>query len=188
MTQQQLLPPRSNKDHLSDEQIVAINRAPTPECPNCQTKMVLRRSRYGLFYGCQRYPVCQGTHGAHPNGKPLGTPATDDVKRLRIRAHALLDAKYGRKRYFSPLAKMLGIPREQAHIAMLTKTQLETVIAYVEGGWDDVRGLSTLCTVHCRWQAGGHRQRRPPTNGLGDCQSGQASDINMTSEAVLFLE
>ena len=103
--------------------------------------MLLRRSTYGLFYGCGKWFTtrCNGKVGAHPNGQPLGFPVTHDVRILRIKAHALLDAKYGRKGYFSPLAKMLGIPREQAHIAMLTKTQLETVIAYVEGGWDDVK-------------------------------------------------
>lgn len=33
-------------------------------CPNCNSPMVVRRSRYGkLFYGCSQYPVCRGIVG-----------------------------------------------------------------------------------------------------------------------------
>ena len=42
---------------------------------NLQTIMVLRNSKYGLFYGCSTYPNCKASHGAHKDGKPLGTPA-----------------------------------------------------------------------------------------------------------------
>jgi len=30
-------------------------------CPKCNSKMVLRRSSRGQFYGCSRYPYCKGT-------------------------------------------------------------------------------------------------------------------------------
>lgn len=30
-------------------------------CPKCNGKMVLRNGRYGEFYGCNRYPKCNGT-------------------------------------------------------------------------------------------------------------------------------
>ena len=30
-------------------------------CPNCGSPMVVRRSRFGkLFYGCSKYPKCNG--------------------------------------------------------------------------------------------------------------------------------
>ncbi len=30
-------------------------------CPNCNSPMVVRRSRFGkLFYGCPKYPQCRG--------------------------------------------------------------------------------------------------------------------------------
>jgi DNA topoisomerase-1 len=33
----------------------------TPTCPNCDSPMVIRRSRFGkLFYGCSNYPTCNG--------------------------------------------------------------------------------------------------------------------------------
>jgi superfamily I DNA and/or RNA helicase/very-short-patch-repair endonuclease len=30
-------------------------------CPKCGSSMVLRRGRYGRFYGCSRFPYCKGT-------------------------------------------------------------------------------------------------------------------------------
>ena len=53
--------------------------------------MMLRNSRYGLFWGCSRFPECRSTHGAHPDGRPLGKPATAEVKQARIAAHAAFD-------------------------------------------------------------------------------------------------
>jgi hypothetical protein len=61
-------------------------------CPECGERMVLRASRYGLFYGCERFPLCNAAHGAHRDtGKPLGVPADAETKRARIRAHDAFD-------------------------------------------------------------------------------------------------
>ena len=30
-------------------------------CPLCNTKMVRRQSRHGIFWGCPSYPKCRGT-------------------------------------------------------------------------------------------------------------------------------
>jgi very-short-patch-repair endonuclease len=30
-------------------------------CPRCSAKMILRKGRYGPFYGCSKYPYCKGT-------------------------------------------------------------------------------------------------------------------------------
>ena len=32
-----------------------------PVCPECSTPMVLKRSRFGQFWACSRYPECKGT-------------------------------------------------------------------------------------------------------------------------------
>ena len=76
-------------------------------CPECAAPMELRPSRFGQFYGCTRWPACDGTHGAHPNGSPLGTPANRATKDARIEAldavlkdvqaqRALLQAEVGK--------------------------------------------------------------------------------------------
>ncbi len=30
-------------------------------CPRCSSKMILRKGRYGKFYGCSKFPYCRGT-------------------------------------------------------------------------------------------------------------------------------
>lgn len=62
-------------------------------CAECGSKMKLRFShKYDRhFYGCVRFPDCLGAHGAHPDGKPLGIPASKETRSARIRAHAAFD-------------------------------------------------------------------------------------------------
>ena len=72
-------------------------------CPECGQKMVLRQTtKYTTkdgqprkFYGCSGYPKCRSTHGAHPNGTPLGFPATTEVKQLRMQAHKEAERVWG---------------------------------------------------------------------------------------------
>ena len=66
------------------------------ECPECSADMVLRNSRFGKFYGCSTFPLCKATHGAHPNGKPLGFPANKELKQLRMKAHRELEKHFGK--------------------------------------------------------------------------------------------
>jgi ssDNA-binding Zn-finger/Zn-ribbon topoisomerase 1 len=67
--------------------------------------MRLKESRYGFFYSCSKFPECKGTHGAHPNGKPLGKPADKETRYWRAKAH---DA-------FDPLWKDGGMTRNEAY-------------------------------------------------------------------------
>lgn len=60
-------------------------------CPECGAGMTLRESRYGPFYGCDRWPKCDATHGAHPDGSPLGVPADGETTAARIEAHEVFD-------------------------------------------------------------------------------------------------
>lgn len=65
------------------------------KCPECNADMILRDSKYGKFYGCSTFPKCRATHGAHPNGKPLGFPANKELKLLRMKAHKALEESFG---------------------------------------------------------------------------------------------
>jgi very-short-patch-repair endonuclease len=40
---------------------VTNNETQNVSCPRCGNAMVLRKGRYGKFYGCSRYPFCKGT-------------------------------------------------------------------------------------------------------------------------------
>lgn len=72
-------------------------------CPECGAEMVLRRtskfktkdSKDRLFYGCSLWPQCNATHGAHPDGTPLGIPANKKTKEMRMQVHRLLEQNWG---------------------------------------------------------------------------------------------
>ena len=41
-----------------------------PTCPKCKAQTVLRRGRYGKFWSCSRFPVCDGLVREHHERKP----------------------------------------------------------------------------------------------------------------------
>lgn len=47
-----------------------------PKCPNksCDAFLKLRAGKFGLFYGCQRYPNCKTTWAAYDDGRTKGEP------------------------------------------------------------------------------------------------------------------
>lgn len=48
------------KQHL-DESFSKPSSSEHKRCPVCGSVMVIREGRYGIFYGCSRYPNCKGT-------------------------------------------------------------------------------------------------------------------------------
>ena len=45
----------------------------------------------GKIWLCDRFPVCRGSVGTHPDGKPLGTIPDEETKKLRIKVHSVID-------------------------------------------------------------------------------------------------
>lgn len=108
-------------------------------CPECDAPMVLRDSKYGPFYGCSMYfaTKCPGSHGAHPDGAPMGTPANQAAKAARIRAHDAFDHMWrgmGMRKNdaYRWMAKAMGLSEDEAHIGMFTIAQCEKLIAAVD--------------------------------------------------------
>lgn len=104
-------------------------------CPECQSPMVLRRSKYksGAFYACEKYPKCSGTHSAHSSGAPLGTPANKETKLARMRAHTEFDKLWkekglSRRQAYFKLQAIMHMNDEEAHIAKFTKEDCETLL------------------------------------------------------------
>jgi ssDNA-binding Zn-finger/Zn-ribbon topoisomerase 1 len=109
--------------------------------------MVLKESRFGLFYGCVRYPACDGTHGAHPNGDPLGTPANKETKLARMAAHDAFDKlwkgatkkgrKSARKNAYDWLREQLKLTKEECHIGKFNIAMCKKVIELCERRTDE---------------------------------------------------
>lgn len=103
--------------------------------------MVLRSGDYGQFWGCSGYPACDARVGAHPDGKPMGTPANDELRRWRRAAHAVFDrlwkgdgAEMSRAEAYAWIASASGV----SHIAGADITGCLAVIQSVYArakGW-----------------------------------------------------
>jgi len=96
-------------------------------CPECGARMVLRNSRFGLFFGCTKYPECRATHGAHQDlGVPLGVPADKETKQWRVKAHEAFDTlwkngRMSRTKAYEWMRGAMGLSEEEAHIGMFDK-------------------------------------------------------------------
>jgi len=129
------------------------NRTPAPkhvgsiqlDCPDCGAPMKLNRSRYGLFYGCTewRNTGCKGSHGAHPNGLPLGIPADSRTKKMRMAAHNAFDPLWNgpepvfdsRGRAYRWIESVMCLNTEDAHIGKFNSEQCAALIEHI---WDAV--------------------------------------------------
>lgn len=126
-------------------------------CPDCGEPMMLKRNASGLFYGCPRYPDCQGYCGAHPTGAPMGVPGNLETKQARHRAHQAFDALWRERRLMSRGAayKWLSMKFEttEAHIGAMDAEQCERVIKLCEA-FDptDISSLDELRQAKAEYQ------------------------------------
>lgn len=151
------------------------------DCPECGGEMVLRKShKYPQpFYGCTQFPYCKATHGAHPDGAPLGIPGNKETKEWRIKAHAALDPKWGRndsvfdkptqkyrrKVAYNWLAGRLGIKevRRDCHIAMFDIEKCQKVIAFCEETtWEEMEAWYQRKKAENPYPHKKKGKRRPP--------------------------
>ncbi|MBQ7399647.1 MAG: type I DNA topoisomerase, partial [Clostridia bacterium] len=67
----------------STEEKAAVQKAPDDiRCDICGGEMVIKRSRYGTFYACAKYPECKGTK---PINRELDVPCPDCGSKIVIR-------------------------------------------------------------------------------------------------------
>lgn len=107
------------------------------ECPECGGPMRLRSGKYGPWYGCERYPACNGSHGAHADGTPLCTPARKDTKRARIAAHTSFDRLWksgamSRTAAYRWMRRAMKMTKEEAHIGNMDFEQCVRLMELVE--------------------------------------------------------
>lgn len=116
-------------------------------CPDCGALMEYRFPRDGVRwknprYVCTAEPERHGTHGAHPDGRPMGVPADRATRRARMRAHAAFDtlwkpgpAKKQRERRglaYEALRGHLNMTADECHIGRFTLEDCARVEAFVE--------------------------------------------------------
>lgn len=112
-------------------------------CADCGARMEVRASKYGAFYGCVRWPECNGTHGAHPDGSPLGTPADKATREARIKAHFVFDQVWKnqyllRRQAYQWMREQMGLSHSKAHIGRFSKEQCERLIGLVYKKWPNL--------------------------------------------------
>lgn len=104
-----------------------------PDCPKCAgpTTLGKRHSDGKKFWSCSRWPLCDATVGAHPDGRPMGPAAPPRIRHLRRRCHELAELMWpwasaaARSAFYLWLRETTGLPAERAHVGMLTEPELQ---------------------------------------------------------------
>lgn len=113
-------------------------------CPECGSPMELAfsdRFRYRngsrrLFYRCYRFPECSGTHGAHPNGAPLGKPADKATRSLRVAVHEELDKRFPWKTKRGRIETSRWLEKNgfgSGHVSMMDAGECENALKILRG-------------------------------------------------------
>lgn len=111
-------------------------------CPYCGAPMILRsadgiykdNSQQAMLYVCKNYPDCNTYVRTKPGtALPLGTPANQELRALRIQAHRSFDALHRaghmtKRDAYLWLAEILQAPQSKAHIGYLGEYSCKQVI------------------------------------------------------------
>jgi len=116
------------------------------ECPNCKVEMIRRKSKYGkgFWWGCKNYPDCKITSAEHPDGSVMSTPADQETKDLRSKAHRISEGIWGK--WDSPkcqkreMYNWLEHNTKSGHFGKMDKEELKTTIEKLETtlAWKDI--------------------------------------------------
>jgi len=118
-------------------------------CPVCGYRLILYKSKtfkYGggkdrLFYRCEKYPKCDTSCGAHPDGVIAAIPADVRTKTWRSRAHAKFDKLWQsgdmeRTAAYQLMQKIMNMTEDEAHIGFMNADQCKLLIERLKG-WVD---------------------------------------------------
>jgi hypothetical protein len=84
------------------------------------------------------------SHGAHPDGSPLGIPAKEETKQARIKAHNILEeyrklTNYSRNRTYRELCRLMGVSRKDGYIGRFSTTDCNRLIDLLCDEMDQLR-------------------------------------------------
>jgi ssDNA-binding Zn-finger/Zn-ribbon topoisomerase 1 len=73
-------------------------------CPDCGGILSLKRSKFGIFYGCSAFlsTGCRGAHSANGDGSPVGIPAEKITRRLRAELVQVVKRAISQGSFVSP--------------------------------------------------------------------------------------
>ena len=120
-----------------------------------------------LLWSCPRYPVCSCVHSAHPDGRPMGTPANAATRRARHQAHRVFDqlwqaTDFGRLMTrddaYRWLAGRFGVG--DVHIGDMTQAEAEQTEAWANERIGELVGKREQARKQRK--AKQRRKRRPP--------------------------
>lgn len=105
--------------------------------------MELGADHFGRRLLCVRRPACAGTHGCHPDGSPMGTPAPAHVRRARSAAHASFDRLWSegtmtRSQAYAWMREAMGLSREEAHISRMDAARCRELVRKLEEAFPNV--------------------------------------------------
>lgn len=122
------------------------------KCGECGAVMEVRRGIEGKpFYGCSTFPGCRGTHGAHPDGRPLGIPADKATRKARVEAHRFFDllwkASEGQKprmtrnQAYAWMRRKMKLSESEAHFSKFTLALCNECVRLIKESYPGVRTL-----------------------------------------------
>jgi len=103
---------------------------------------------YGRQYGrgkmwlCECWPQCDGRVGAHPDGRPLGTLADAETRRLRMQLHGVIDPRWrqlmdegrskrqARSEVYAWLGQLMG--SDDFHVGNLNADECRRALALID--------------------------------------------------------
>lgn len=93
-------------------------------CPKCEVPMIKRKNKFGdsYWWGCRNFPVCRITCAEHPNGTMMSLPALKEVKRFRIKAHALAKKIWGKDK--REMYRWIGKNTESNHFGLMGEEEI----------------------------------------------------------------
>lgn len=112
-------------------------------CPYCggrayktNSYLVYGTEKYGDMWVCENWPDCDARCGCHADGKPVGTLANEELRTWRKRAHSLFDRLWkggvDRKTAYRLLCQLMGITKEEAHIAKFGIEECRKLVEIME--------------------------------------------------------
>lgn len=120
-------------------------------CPECKSSatMQLRQSKHGLFYGCENWPTCTATLGAHQDGRPKGIPGDKPTRKARVFAHRIFDrlwkkegerpGRMTRSQAYAWMQKAMKLTASEVHIGMFDIEECRKLVHLVQKKFPGVR-------------------------------------------------